>query len=107
MSSFCLVSNSGFVGNPKSYRIYALRSKPIDKCICRSYSSRIHSNFLREVVCCSKIGSISDGSRKNEVALLEDRESIDRKKRFFFKITAEVEVVVYKIEKGVNSISIQ
>lgn len=113
MSSFCLVSNTGLVGNPKNYKFHAVRAKSFDRCICRSYSvlprlgfssfysleSQICCKLLREVVCCSKLRSVSVGSSKNEVALVEDREFIDVKRRFSLRLRPRLRLLSRRLKR--------
>lgn len=100
MASFCLVSNNGVMANPRNYKFHVLRAKFSDRCVCRLSSlvpkhsfasfyplkSQTYNNCWDGVVCCSKIGSLSDGNRGNKVSHLEDREDIHLKKRFSVRL---------------------
>ncbi|XP_021760061.1 probable inactive ATP-dependent zinc metalloprotease FTSHI 3, chloroplastic [Chenopodium quinoa] len=113
MSSFCLVSSSGVVGNPRNYKFHAVRAKSFDSCICRSYSvlpnygcvsfysmkPQIYSNLLGEVVCCSKVRSISDRTSKNKDALLENREFFDVKRRFSLRLRPRLRLLSLRLKR--------
>lgn len=108
MSSFCLISNSGLVSNPQNYRFYALRAKSFDRCVlfrhgcasfCSSKSQIYSTNSLREVVCCSKVRTISDASEKNKVAHLEDRESVDVKRKFSLRLRPRLRLLSTRLRR--------
>lgn len=113
MASFCLVSNNGMMGNPQNYKFHVLRAKFPDRCVCRSSSvvpkhgfgsfyslkSQTYRNCRVEVVCCSKIGSLNDANRGNEVAPLEDKEPIDFNRRFLVRLRLRLKFLYTRLKR--------
>ncbi|CAO2817191.1 unnamed protein product [Amaranthus hypochondriacus] len=109
MASFCLVSNCVSVGNPKSYKLYPLRAKSVDRCIYRSQSvlpkydcasfHPLKSQFYCNLVCCSNIGLISDGNRKNKVAHLESRELIRVSRKFSLRLRPRLRLLSTRLKR--------
>lgn len=113
MSSFCLVSNTGLVGNPKNYKFHTVRAKSFDGCLCKSFSvlpklgcasfyslkPQIYGNLLREVVCCSKVRSISDGNSRSKDAPLGGREFNDVKRKFSLRLRPRLRLLSTRLKR--------